>query len=267
VRTAAIARSLLLTALVSSSGGAIAAAAPVALTVRGHLFSVEHVTAWTPSRHVAVLFLPGDGGWRGFAITIASRIAAAGYDVYAIDTRDYLEAFTGSQSLAVQDVAYDLANIASAIRRQCGASVELVGWSEGAALAIAAAARNPAAFSGVVAFGVPEQGTLGWRLRDSIVSLAGREPDEPQFDVAPLLGEITTTPFVMIQATHDPFTPVARAQALFGRAKGPKRLVFIEARNHRFDGGTERFFATLLDGLEWVQRGSSAPWMARGPAQ
>ncbi len=253
--------------VVAAVGVRAANAETVPMPLRGRPLSIAHVAPWGPARQAAVLFLPGDGGWHGFAITIGNRMAAAGYDVYALDTRDYLEAFTSGHALSVRDVADDLGSIASAIRRQSGASVQLVGWSEGAALVIAAAAVKPTAFSGVVACGVPEQGTLGWRLRDSIASLAGREPDEPQFDVAPLLAELTTTPLMMIQATHDPFTTMERAQALFARARGPKRLAFIEARNHRFDGGTERFFAALLDGLQWVQRGIPGPRLARGPAQ
>lgn len=250
----------------ASAGAPDAAADSLSIAVRDRAVALAHVAPWTPARHAAVLFLPGDGGWRGFAVTIANRLAAAGFEVYALDTRDYLEAFTGTRTLSVQQVANDLGTIASAIHPRDGAPVELVGWSEGAALVIAAAARNPTCARGVVVFGVPEQGALGWRLRDSLASLAGREPDEPQFDVAPLLGELVRTPLVMIQATHDPFTPMARAQALFGRARGPKRLTFIDARNHRFDGGTDQFFATLVDGLHWVLRNGAAPAMARGSA-
>src|SRR5512142_2391374 len=34
----------------------------------------------------AVLFSPGDGGWRGLAVSMAEHIAAAGYDTYGFDT-------------------------------------------------------------------------------------------------------------------------------------------------------------------------------------
>lgn len=253
--------------LLFSAGSVSASGEVVPVAVRGRALAVAHVPSWAPERRASVLFLPGDGGWRGFAVTIANRMAAAGYDVFALDTRDYLEAFTGGHALTVNQVAADLGTIASAIRRRGLTPIELVGWSEGAALVIAAAARGPASFGGVIAFGVPEQGTLGWRLRDSIASLAGREPDEPQFEVAPLLDQLTATPLVMIQATHDPFTTQERAQLLFGRVRAPKRLAFIDARNHRFDGGTERFFAALLDGLQWLLRGSTPPSMPRGRAQ
>src|SRR6185295_8774725 len=47
----------------------------------------------------SVLFVPGDGGWRGFAIDIAQVIAQGGYDVYGLDTKRYLESFTGRTAL------------------------------------------------------------------------------------------------------------------------------------------------------------------------
>jgi dienelactone hydrolase len=240
-------------------------AGTIQVTVRGHALPLAHVAAPSPAGRVSVLFLPGDGGWHGFAITIANRMASAGYDVYALDTRNYLEAFTGPNVLSVRQVASDLEVMAAAIRRD-QRQVALVGWSEGAGLAVAAAAENPGAFAGVVVFGVPEQAALAWRLRDSLASLAGREPDEPQFAVAPLLTQIRRVPLVMIQATKDPFTPMDRAKALFDRASGPKRLEFVEARNHRFDGGTERFFRVLLDGLLWVQGSGAGSLTVRGEA-
>lgn len=242
-----------------------AAADVLQVPVRGRLFVLPHVAA-TGSQRAPVLFLPGDGGWHGFALTIASEMAASGYDVYGLDTRDYLEAFTGTPVLSVAQVAEDLATMTAAIRQRSRSNVILVGWSEGAALVVAAAALNPTAFCGVVAFGLPEQAALGWRLRDSLASLAGREPDEPQFQVAPLLARLQAIPITMIQATHDPFTAMDRARALFDRISAPKRLRFVEARNHRFDGGTNEFFAALEDGLAWVQAGDPRFAAAGRPA-
>ncbi|HWR54794.1 MAG TPA: AcvB/VirJ family lysyl-phosphatidylglycerol hydrolase, partial [Bryobacteraceae bacterium] len=37
-----------------------------------------------------VMFLPGDGGWRGFAVNVAEEMASWGYDVYGFDTKRYL---------------------------------------------------------------------------------------------------------------------------------------------------------------------------------
>jgi pimeloyl-ACP methyl ester carboxylesterase len=231
----------------------VASADTLQVSVRGHVFSLPHVPSPAPPARASVLFLPGDGGWHGFALTIANQMAGSGYEVYGLDTRDYLEAFTGTSVLSVEQIGADLASISTAIRLHSRTNVILVGWSEGAALVVAAAALNPVAYSGVVTFGVPERAALGWRLRDTLASLAGREPDEPQFEVAPLLSRLSWIPLVMIQATHDPFTAMDRARALFDHVPAPKRLRFIEARNHRFDGGTSEFFGALADALDWVQ--------------
>jgi pimeloyl-ACP methyl ester carboxylesterase len=231
--------------------GRATAAEVLHVAVRGHDLPLPHVVIAEP--RASVLFLPGDGGWRGFALTIANTMAAGGYDVYGLDTRDYLEAFTGTSVLSVAQIGEDLATMTAAIRQHNHRNVILVGWSEGAALVVAAAALNPSSCSGVIAFGMPEQAALAWRLRDSLASLAGREPDEPEFEVGPLLARLQAIPLVMIQATHDPYTAIDRARALFERVPAPKRLQFIEARNHRFDGGTKEFFAALDEGLAWVQ--------------
>ena len=225
---------------------------PLQVEIRGHPFTLPRAPAQNDGQRAAVLFLPGDGGLHGFAFTIANRMSDAGYQVYSLDTREYLEAFTQAPALSVGRIGQDLQDMAYAIQARSHLRVILVGWSEGAALAVAAAALDPGAFCGVVTFGLPERAALGWRLRDSLASLAGREPDEPEFDVAPLLSRLQAIPMALIQATHDPFTSMDRARALFGRVTGPKRLRFIEARNHRFDGGTSEFFAALDDSLDWV---------------
>jgi hypothetical protein len=40
---------------------------------------------------------------------------------------------------------------------------------------------------------------------------------------------------------------------LFGMAGEPKRLLVINARDHKFGGSTEEFFRTLQEGLHWIQ--------------
>lgn len=245
----------------------VAASADVLqVEVRGHPFTLPRALSAADGRRAAVLFLPGDGGLHGFALTIASQMAGAGYQVYSLDTREYLEAFTEASALSVGRIGEDLHEMAAAIQARSRLRVILVGWSEGAALVVAAAALDPDGYYGVVAFGLPERAALGWRLRDSLASLAGREPDEPQFDVAPLLSRLQAIPMALIQATHDPFTSVDRARALFDRVSAPKRLRFIEARNHRFDGGTRDFFAALDDALDWVVT-TGRPFVVRAAAR
>jgi hypothetical protein len=65
------------------------------VTIRGHLQEIHFYPAQgTGQNHGKILFFPGDGGWQGFAITITEQFVKAGYDVYCIDTRRYLQSFT-----------------------------------------------------------------------------------------------------------------------------------------------------------------------------
>ncbi len=75
-----------------------------AVTVRGQREDVYFHPAAGGSKGT-ILFAPGDGGWRGLAITMAETMAGWGYDVYGLDTKRYLESFTsGSATLAETDV-------------------------------------------------------------------------------------------------------------------------------------------------------------------
>ena len=208
----------------------------------------------TPRRGT-VLFLPGDGGWRGFAIDIAQQMAAWGYDVYGLDTKTYLASFTGqTKSLQEADVTRDLQEITQWIRRTRPTSVTLVGWSEGAGLVILAAAVEKNIFSGVVALATTDTAVLGWRVIDDLTYLTGRNPHEPSFAVGPYLAKIAPLPIVMIQASRDRDAPLEAAKTLFALASEPKRLYVVDARNHRFDEGREEFFRVLQESLRWMDQ-------------
>ncbi len=200
----------------------------------------------------AVLFAPGDGGWRGFAITIAKTMAGWGYDVYGLDTKRYLESFTGQTHLAEADVISDFRAMAQWVRPSGG--VLLAGWSEGAGLGLLAAAgpENRNLWRGFVAIGLPEASFLGWRSIDDLTYITKKDPNEPRFVSLPWLPKLAPVPFAMIHSDHDDFTSVAAAEKMFAAAAGPKKWWLISARNHRFDGGTERFFDALQGALAWL---------------
>lgn len=68
--------------------------------VRGKAQTVHYypATAAAPAA-CTVEFLPGDGGWWGLAIEMAEKMASWGCDVYGLDTKLYLESFTGHTTL------------------------------------------------------------------------------------------------------------------------------------------------------------------------
>ena len=202
-----------------------------------------------------VLFAPGDGGWRGFAITLAKQVGAWGYDLYGMDTKGYLESFTGKTTLKETDVMTDLRALAEAVRGK--RRVALIGWSEGAGLmALAAAAPSKEAYTGMITLGLGDKNVLGWRFFDNLTYLTGKEPNEPTFSALSYMPRIAPLPLVMLQSTKDEYVGGEEAKRLFSAAVEPKRFVLVEARNHRFEGAQPEFFRQLREALKWTTAGA-----------
>lgn len=204
-----------------------------------------------------VLFLCGDGGWRGFTLDIAAEMAKAGYDVYGFDTKHYLESFTtDAGTLSEQDVQRDLGQVAKWMQTRWRERVALVGWSQGAGMAVLAAAStdNQALFNGVVTFGLSNTAVLGWRLKDDVTYITGADPDEPMFRANDYIGQVAPLPVYMIQSSNDQFISHEEAEGLFAAAQQPKLSKAVQAQNHAFDGNTEGLFQALREGLAWVNQ-------------
>jgi fermentation-respiration switch protein FrsA (DUF1100 family) len=229
-----------------------------ALIIRGQRQDLYFHPAPGQARRPAgrILFAPGDGGWRGFAITIAETMASWGYDVYGIDTKRYLESFTGKATLKESEVPGDFRQVADWITRGAAEKVTLVGWSEGAGLVLlpAASAEHKQRFNGAVTVGLPNSAVLSWRWTDNLTYLTKQEPDEPHFSTAPYLSRVAPLPLVVIQSKGDEYTPLETVNKLFAAAQPPKKFFLVDARNHRFDGGLEEFFRVLRQSVEWINQ-------------
>jgi type IV secretory pathway VirJ component len=229
------------------------------LTLRGKTQTVAFLPS--PAKHEkAILFLPGDGGWRGLAITIAQQISKWGYDVYGLDTKDYLTSFSqNGAKLKPEEVQADLLEAVSWIESRGAKRVVLVGWSQGASMAALATAlhkRKP--LHGVLTLGLPETGVLGWSWKDTLAVIARREPDQPQFQVAPALAQSGRTPIWMIHGTNDEYTSAAKERELFAKTQEPKKLIEVPEANHHFDGRRDELFKALREGLEWIETVATA---------
>lgn len=204
-----------------------------------------------------VLFLPGDGGWRGFAVEIAESVARSGYHVFGWDTKRYLTGFTaGKTTLKESEIMADFRHMARHVTGGRTQRISLLGWSEGAGLALlgAAASGNKDVFSGLVSIGMPESAILGWRLTDNLTYLTRREPNEPTFATAAFLQQVSPLPLAMIHSSHDEYISTSSARKLFDGAREPKRFFLIEARNHRYDGNRDQFLRVLREALQWIGR-------------
>lgn len=224
------------------------------LAVRGQEQDIYYFPANGSASRGKVLFAPGDGGWRGFAIDIARQMQSAGYDVYGLDTRHYLQSFADRGGLKPADIGTDYRQIADWIRQGNRDRVLLVGWSEGAGLALAAAAdkKSKEVFGGVVAIGMTEQNILAWRWSDTWAEIAKKIPKEPTFPSSLFVGQVSPLPLFVIASSKDEYTSPEATRALVAGAREPKRFVMIDANDHKYSGNTDTLFRTLRDALLWT---------------
>lgn len=261
----ALGQALLLAALAAVGFSVAAPAESQSLAPGQHAFLLrgkeQDLYYYPPRNRTAtadpVLFLPGDGGWRGFAVDIAESLARYGYPVYGWDTKRYLTSFTsGKTTLKESDIMTDFHSVARHVTSGRPQKISLLGWSEGAGLAVlgAAAPGNKDLFSGLVSIGIPEFAVLGWRLTDNFTYLTKKDPNEPTFATAPFLPQISPLPLAMIHSTHDEYISSGASRRLFDGAREPKRFFLVEARNHRYDGNRDQFLRVLREALQWIAK-------------
>jgi hypothetical protein len=140
--------------------------------------------------------------------------------------------------------------------------VVLTGWSRGAALGVLVASSREVdpRVVGLVAIGLAADERLDIDgdddddVGDGIEVPAVVDDDRHAEPVAmyPLLSQIAPRRSVVIQSSGDGYLPAARARELFGPDSTTRRLLAIDAHNHRFSGGASRFAAALVDAVEWV---------------
>ena len=189
---------------------------------------------------------------------MARMILTWNYDIYGIDTKRYLESFSQSGAVLTQyQLAGDLRTLAGQLRGGSLKPMIFVGWSQGAGMAVAAAALAGGGpegrpISGVITLGLPESAVLGWDWKATLAIIAGREPDQPAFTVKPLLSAIAPTPVWMIHGSEDEYTSPEAERILFQAANEPKRLEEIPGANHKFDRHQDQFYRSLKAGLEWI---------------
>lgn len=227
----------------------------VSFTLRGKAQTLARLQPASHDIVASVVFIPGDGGWRGTAVSVARTITSWGYEVFGFDTKKYLEGFSqDGVNLSREQLTADMRAVAGQVGSLTKKRVILVGWSQGAGMAVAAAsgaqARGPV--HGVVTLGLPESAVLGWDWKATIAVIARREPDQPSFAVKPLLPGVAPTPLWMIHGARDEYTTTEVARSLFNLASEPKRIEEISGANHRFDGRQDELYSSLKKGLAWI---------------
>lgn len=209
---------------------------------------------------VIVVYASGDGGWFGTAIAQWREFARAGYASVGFSARSFLRITrpTGA-TLTSSRLATEYQQIVQDARTALGwpapPRVILAGWSRGAAFAVLAGNESPLrdSVAGVVAIGLAEG-------EDLTIDGDGDDTDDGQastverrwpFDTYARVLQLRA-PCAVIQATHDNYLPSAEARRRFGADTATRRFYEVEAKNHRFSGGTDAFNSALLDALKWI---------------
>jgi hypothetical protein len=220
-----------------------------------------------------VLYASGDGGWFGAAVGMFHTIAGSGLPTAGFSTKAFMRIEQRrSKPLSVAHVTEDYQRVIDAARAQLGLPpdnpVVLTGWSRGASLGVLVASSRAVDrhVIGLVAIGLAAdeqldiEGDSDEDAGEGSQAPAGLADDPHARSIAmyPLLSGIAPRRVVVIQASGDGYLPGARARELFGADSTMKRLVVVDARNHRFNGGESRFAAALVEALGWISPSGGA---------
>lgn len=228
-----------------------------------------HLARMAPLRTPAlVLYASGDGGWFGTAIDMWRLVAHEGVAAAGFSARAFLKIERPRAArLDPAQLAREYRAIAEAAGRGLGLAADcpviLAGWSRGAAVAVLAAAESRAVphLAGVIAIGLD-------RTEDLAIDGPADESDDGTAPPASAPGarvfhpyarlRRVAVPVAVIQATHDDYLPASAARALFGPDSPTRRFITVEARNHRFAGGTAALDAALGDAVRWLSASVAA---------
>ncbi len=231
--------------------------------VRGKTLTI---TVYVPASATrgTVIMGSGDVGWVGLGVSMAEFLSANGWTVAGVNVRQYLSSFTvGKSHLEVADPPNDYSALAEFLKARglLREPVIVSGVSEGAALAVlvASSPKNHAWLRGVITMGIPPSAELAWKWTDFTAWITKTDAREPSFAPHEYIGNVSPLPLVMLQSRKDEYVTEADYKLQESRAKQPKRLVLIDASNHRFTDKPKELRDAYLDALEWIIRQNTPP--------
>ena len=211
-----------------------------------------HVTS-DPSRPTddLLIYVTGDGGWRGKDREVYTQLQLWGYSVAGFSAPEYLESLPGEEgtttpSRLASDFSQIIQSARSALELPQSVPVVLVGVSRGADLAVVAAGQSglQAEIGGVVAIGLTREEEYVHRRRRATEALE-------LYAYLPRLGDI---PVSLIQSTGDNYVPADEARVMFGDDTPVRRFHAVEARNHSFSNARPALYESLRSSLVWLDR-------------
>jgi type IV secretory pathway VirJ component len=229
------------------------------ITIRGKTLTLElYAPPGGAPPKGTVLMGSGDVGWVGLGVDLSELLSKEGYFVVGVNVRQYLASFTsGAAHVTIDQVPADYGAIVQLLRdlHRLTPPVVVAGVSEGAALAVLAGAAptNRAWLTGVITMGLPPNAELAWRWSDVASWITKRDADEPSFEPAQIVGRVSPVPLWMIQSTKDEYVTEADYRRFESLARPPRRLVLIDASNHRFTDRRAQLWQQFLAGLAWFR--------------
>ena len=213
--------------------------------------------------NILVVYATGDGGWRSLDRQIFDWISAWGYPAVGFSSKNYLKYLEYvSDSTTPRRLARDFESVIGFARQKLGmpetARVILVGLSRGAGLVVVAAGQGELKpnLAGVIAVALikEEEHVVYYRRHRRA------RPGQPKRELLKIqtyeyLPRINSVPVVVIQSTHDGYLPADKARALFGPDTEMRKLIPINAKNHRFTGGCSELYQRIEDSLARVTQG------------
>ncbi len=250
-------------ACVAAATAAPLAGAPIvgqamSVAVRGKTLTLTVYRPAGPPKGTVIMG-SGDVGWVGVGVAMAEFLSGEGYVVAGVNVRQYLSVFTvGKSHLEPADPPIDYEAMAQFLKanKLLVDPVVVSGISEGASLAILAAssAKNHAWLRGVVTMGVPPTAELAWKWTDFTSWITKSDAREPSFAAKDFVASVSPLPIVMLQSRKDEYVPEADYRALEAQARAPKKLVLIDASNHRFTDRRKELRAEYLAALAWIEQ-------------
>ena len=207
-----------------------------------------------------VIYATGDGGWRGLDVEIFDWISGWGYPVVGFSSKSYLKhlEYIGNTTTP-RRLVRDFEEIIQFAEQKLGmpksTRIILAGLSRGAGLTIVAAGEGELKpnLAGVVAVALTkdEEHVLHYRRRTRSQT---NQPDRELVEIQTYeyLPRIDSVRVGVIQSTHDSYLPAADARILFGPDTETKRLIAVNAKNHRFTGGCLNLYTELESTLDWI---------------
>ena len=202
-----------------------------------------------------VLYVTGDGGWRGADPLVFRALVQWGYPAAGMEARDYLDHLGDLERRATpRRLAADYASLIRHARRELSlgpnTGVILVGFSRGAGLAVLAAGQRALRprLLGVVAMAMTDE-------EDELALDSSAEADAaPPVVINPyrLLPAVDSLPVVVIQSTRDRYVTAAAARLLFGPNTSSRQLVVIDSEGHTFGGARDQLLESLRTSLQWI---------------